>query len=158
MISGFRHLVGQFSFGPVAMAIKALAAPVALGAHALIVDRNGRVALVRHSYKNGWSLPGGGVARGEPASDAILREMREELGDVRSSPPVLFGLYTRSSGWATNVIALYLLANAEVGFRPNFEVREMQFADPAALPDGTGAGTRRRVAEFTNKTPPSPYW
>jgi ADP-ribose pyrophosphatase YjhB (NUDIX family) len=158
MISGFLRQVGQFAVGPVVMALKALIAPVALGAHALVVDRSGRIALVRHSYMSGWSLPGGGVARGEPASVAVLRELREELGEVRSDPPVLFGLYTRPTGWATTVIALYVMAHAEVQFRRNFEVREMIFVDPADPPAGTTQGTRRRLAEFTNKTPPSPYW
>jgi len=140
------------------MGVKAVLAPVAYGAQALLVDDAGRVGLVRHSYKDGWSFPGGGVGRGEPASAALLRELREELGSFRSDPPVLFGLYTRPTGWATNVIALYLLMNAQVEFRPNLEIRAFVFADPLALPPGTGRGTARRLAEFCGKTPPSPYW
>src|ERR1700744_1578953 len=91
---------------------QALLAPVAYAACALIV-RDGKVLLVRHSYVSGWLLPGGGVARGEPAEDAILREMREEIGMTRASPPALFGLYSRRAGWATNVIALYRFDDME---------------------------------------------
>ncbi len=158
MLSRMQHWVGQFAVGATSMTVRALIAPVAFGAHAFVVDEAGRVGLVRHSYRPGWSLPGGGVARGEPAAAAVLRELGEELGDVRGDPPVFFGLYTRRRGWATNVIALYRVANARVVFRPNLEVRELIFVDPEAPPPGTAPGTRRRLAEFTGKAPLNPYW
>jgi 8-oxo-dGTP pyrophosphatase MutT (NUDIX family) len=157
MLSWIQRQVGQFAFAGT-MAGKAILAPVALGAHAMLVTPEGKVVLARHSYKSGWSFPGGGVGRAEAPVDALLRELREEIGVVRSDPPLFFGLYTRRSGWATNVIALYCLTNAEVEFRPNFEVREIVFADPVNLPKGTSAGTARRLAEFFDKTPPNPYW
>jgi hypothetical protein len=48
--------------------------------------------------------------------------------------------------------------NAQVEFRPNFEVREIKFIDPANPPAGTSEGTLRRLAEFSSETPPGPYW
>src|ERR1700690_712037 len=80
------------------MTAKTLLSPVALGAHALIVDRSGKILLARHSYMAGWSLPGGGVGRGEPPEAAILRELKEEIGKVRSDPPVLVGVFSRRVG------------------------------------------------------------
>jgi 8-oxo-dGTP pyrophosphatase MutT (NUDIX family) len=136
---------------------QAMLAPVAYAACALIV-REGKVLLVRHSYVSGWLLPGGGVARGEPAQAAILREMREEIGMTRASTPTLFGLYSRKAGWATNVIALYRFDDMEFMFRPNLEVREILFADPREPPEGTPLSVRRRLAELTGLQPRSPYW
>jgi 8-oxo-dGTP pyrophosphatase MutT (NUDIX family) len=124
----------------------------------MIFDRDGKVILARHSYMGGLSFPGGGVGRGEPPVQALLRELREEIGVIRSDPPVFFGIYTRRSGWATNVIVLYRLMNAEVEFRPNMEVREIVFVDPAHPPMGTSSGTARRLAEYVNQTPPTPFW
>ncbi len=158
MLSWIRRWVGQIAFSGFAFAVKALISPTVLGASALIVDRNGKVALVRHSYTLGLSLPGGGVKRSEPPLDAMLRELREEIGVIRADPPQFFGVYTRRTGWATNVVVLYRLMNAEVEFRPNLEVREIFFVDPAVPPPRTTPGTRRRLAEFAQQTPPSPYW
>jgi 8-oxo-dGTP pyrophosphatase MutT (NUDIX family) len=152
-----RSFPSRLAFGTL-MTAKALWAPVALGVHALIVEPGGKVLLARHSYMKGWSLPGGGVGRGEAPVAALLRELREELGSVRSDPPELIGVFSRPAGWATNVIMLYRLGHSDVAFTPNFEVREIIFVDPTAPPPGTSSGTRRRLAEHVGKTPPSATW
>jgi 8-oxo-dGTP pyrophosphatase MutT (NUDIX family) len=139
------------------IAVQALLSPVAFAALALIV-RDGKVLLARHSYVPGWLLPGGGVARGEPPEQAVLREMREEIGLTRASPPELFGLYSRKTGWATNVIALYRMDDVEFTFAPNFEIREIQFADPLDPPQGTPLSVRTRLKEFAGLEPKSAYW
>src|SRR5262245_38148340 len=117
-----RFFVSRLGFGAM-MTAKALWSPVALGVHALIVDADGKVLLARHSYMKGWSLPGGGVGRGEPPPTALRRELREEIGSVSSAEPELIGMLSRRAGWATNVVLLYRLSNARVDFTPNFEVR-----------------------------------
>ncbi|HVJ51393.1 MAG TPA: NUDIX hydrolase [Aliidongia sp.] len=42
----------------------------------------GRILLVRTSYRAGWTLPGGGMERGESPRDAAIREAHEEIGLV----------------------------------------------------------------------------
>ncbi len=139
------------------IAVQALLSPVAFAACGLIV-RDGQVLLVRHSYVRGWLLPGGGVARGEPAEQAILREMKEEIGLTSCATPHLFGLYSRKSGWATNVIALFQLNDVQFTFTPNFEIREILFIDPITPPEGTPVSVKRRLMEFAGVEPKSPYW
>jgi 8-oxo-dGTP diphosphatase len=41
---------------------------------------DGEILLLRSSYRGGWSLPGGGIGRGESVRDAASRELREEIG------------------------------------------------------------------------------
>lgn len=51
------------------------------GVSVIGIDELGRVLLVRHGYGSGrWSLPGGGIGKGEAPEACARREMREELG------------------------------------------------------------------------------
>ena len=139
------------------MTAKALLAPTALGACGVVEDPAGRVLVCRHSYMSGWMLPGGGVGRETPKT-ALLRELGEEIGLIEAEEPQFLGVYTRRAGWATNVVLLYRLKNARIDFKPNLEVRAIQFIDPLKPPAGTAEGTLRRLAEIYGGAAPSPYW
>jgi 8-oxo-dGTP diphosphatase len=58
--------------------------PVSAGA--LIFDSTGRLLILKPTYKEGWTIPGGVMeADGETPWDACRREVREECGiDVRA--------------------------------------------------------------------------
>ena len=47
-----------------------------------VVVRDGKVLLVKEAGVHYFSLPGGGMHNGEPAADAAVREIAEELGLV----------------------------------------------------------------------------
>ena len=53
-----------------------------LGARAVVIDGQGRIFLIKHSYVAGWHLPGGGVETGETIQQALARELAEE-GNIR---------------------------------------------------------------------------
>jgi 8-oxo-dGTP pyrophosphatase MutT (NUDIX family) len=138
--------------------LKGLFAPVSLGVCAIATGADGRVLLVRHTYRPGWYLPGGGVHRRETGEAAVMRELAEEVGLVRADAPMLFGFYLRRNGRHGDYIAAYTVKDAVAEFRPNAEIAELCFADPKAPPPGTSAGTLRRLAEFAAKTNRSPEW
>jgi 8-oxo-dGTP pyrophosphatase MutT (NUDIX family) len=54
-------------------------------AGALFFDADGRVLLVRPTYKPGWDIPGGYLHPGETPTEAVAREVSEELG---IKPPI----------------------------------------------------------------------
>ena len=54
--------------------------PRTFGAHALALTPERNVILVKLRYAPGWRVPGGGRAESEDARDAVLRELREEIG------------------------------------------------------------------------------
>lgn len=56
--------------------------PYRLGAVGIIVNSEGKILIVQMvGYpSNGWRFPGGGVENGETPVQALLRELREELG------------------------------------------------------------------------------
>src|SRR3954449_2056101 len=80
-----------------------------LGVRALVIDPQGRVLLVKHSYVSGWHLPGGGVETGEPIHGALARELLEEGGITALEPPVLQGLYFNSRVSRRDHVALFVI-------------------------------------------------
>ena len=60
------------------------------GCRVLVLDHEERVLLIRHSYgERHWTLPGGGLSRGEDVIAAATREVREECGCYLSEALVL---------------------------------------------------------------------
>lgn len=51
-------------------------------AGAVVEDERGRVLLLRHVFRrgSGWGIPGGFIKRGEQPTEAVRREIREEIG------------------------------------------------------------------------------
>jgi ADP-ribose pyrophosphatase YjhB (NUDIX family) len=60
--------------------VRRVAPSFTVGAMCLIERADGRVLLICQSYRARWGLPGGLLERGEDASDAARREIREEVG------------------------------------------------------------------------------
>jgi 8-oxo-dGTP pyrophosphatase MutT (NUDIX family) len=54
--------------------------PRTFGAHAVALTPEGGLILVKLWYAPHWRLPGGGRPVDEPATEAALRELREEIG------------------------------------------------------------------------------
>ena len=62
------------------------------GAFAVIFDGQDRVLLCHRGDLDIWNLPGGGVEQGETPWDAVVREVREEVG-VDAEVVRLTGVY-----------------------------------------------------------------
>jgi len=131
-----------------------------LGTRAVVLDAEGRVFLVRHSYVAGWHLPGGGVETGETVMEALKRELMEEGRIVPTAEPGLHGLFFNRRVSPRDHVAVYVVR----AFRqdrmpePNREIVACGFFPAADLPPGTTAGTRLRIAEVLEGRPPSGDW
>lgn len=51
-----------------------------IGASAIITDEQRRVLLCHRTDRDFWNLPGGGVEHGETPWQAVIREVKEEVG------------------------------------------------------------------------------
>ena len=132
-----------------------------LGARGVVIDGEGRVLLIKHSYTPGWHFPGGGVEPGETTLDALGRELDEEAGVALTGPAELFGIYFSRHISQRDHVAVYVCRQwrqARQPKIPNLEVIDLGFFAPDALPDGTTDGTRRRIAEIVGGAPPIVDW
>ena len=131
-----------------------------LGARAMVIDGTGRVFLVKHSYVDGWHLPGGGVETGETMLTALTRELAEE-GNIRlAGEPKLHCLFFNARVSRRDHVALYIVR----GFTqngppvPNHEIIEHGFFALNALPQDTSRATRARIAEVFEGVAMSELW
>jgi 8-oxo-dGTP pyrophosphatase MutT (NUDIX family) len=137
-----------------------LARGLTLGVRAVVIDGEGRVLLVKHSYAAGWHLPGGGVEAGETLLGALARELAEEGGIELLAPPVLHGVFYHPVYSRRDHIALYVVRAFRQKSLParTFEIADYGFFAPDRLPPDTTAGTRARIAEVFAGTPPAEQW
>jgi ADP-ribose pyrophosphatase YjhB (NUDIX family) len=131
-----------------------------LGVRAVVLDRDNRVFLVKHSYVSGWHLPGGGVEVGETFGDALRRELVEEGRIEVLGEPALHGLFLNSHVSRRDHVAVYLIRNFSQDRLPeaNREIIACGFFEANALPAETTKGTRLRIAEVLESREPISTW
>ena len=131
-----------------------------LGARALVIDGAGRIFLVKHSYVDGWHLPGGGVETGETLLAALARELAEEGNILLTGPPQLHGIFFNGRASRRDHVALFVVREFRQNGQPvaNHEIVEHGFFALDALPPDTTRATRARVAEVFHGAAVSELW
>ena len=131
-----------------------------MGAQGIVLDRDDRVLLVKHTYRPGWHFPGGGVEKNETVMVALRRELYEEVGVQMEGPPVLFGIYANFRAFPSDHIALFVVRDwhRPIAPEPNREISGQEFFLRDALPEDTIRPVRRRLAEVFANSPPDETW
>ncbi len=131
-----------------------------LGARGLVIDGQGRIFLVKHSYVDGWHLPGGGVETGETMLTALSRELFEEGNIKLTATPKLHGIFFNKRVSNRDHVALYIVREflQDAPPVPNREILEHGFFARDALPPDTGRATRARIAEVFDGVEVSELW
>lgn len=134
--------------------------PMTLGVRGLIIDKDERILLVKHTYVTGFYLPGGGVEPGETIVQALERELREECAISLKSPPLLHNIYLNKRSSLRDHVALFLIRDfSDEGPRlPDKEIAEVKYFSVNELPNEATPATRARINEIINNTPTSSYW
>ncbi len=120
-----------------------------LGVQGVVLDREDRILLVRHGYRPGWHLPGGGVEWKENTVEALERELREETGLELTATPLLHGIFTNFTKFPGDHIVVYIVRDwKQNGLPPaNLEIREQRLVPFEELPEDLVTGARNRINE-----------
>ena len=131
-----------------------------VGVRGLVLDGEGRVLLVKHSYVAGWHLPGGGVEKGETLLAALARELREEGNIELNAAPVFHAIYFNRRISSRDHVALYVVRSFQQTAlpQPNHEIVAHGFFAMQDLPADTSRATRERIAEVVTGRTPSETW
>jgi 8-oxo-dGTP pyrophosphatase MutT (NUDIX family) len=131
-----------------------------IGVRGLVLDGEGRVFLVKHSYVAGWHLPGGGVEKGETLLAALARELREEGNIELNDTPVLHAMYFNRRISSRDHVALYVVRSFRQTAppKPNHEIIAHGFFAMQDLPAATSPATRERIAEVVTGRTVSETW
>jgi len=134
--------------------------PMTLGVRVLVENEKGEVLLVKHTYVEGWYLPGGGVETGDTMAQTAIKELREEVGYEIIGEPKLLGIYKNKSASKRDHVALYKVEGwREVEpFKPNHEISAIGFFPVDELPQNITKGNLRRIHEVYFNEPASQYW
>ena len=119
------------------MTISRFEAPVIRIAAAVIVDGKGRTLLVRKRGTEAFMQPGGKLHDGEPATDAVVRELREELGcRVRGDPRPLGTFTAAAANEPDTIVEAELFAlDVDGDIVPAAEIEEARWHDPLVPAD-----------------------
>jgi ADP-ribose pyrophosphatase YjhB (NUDIX family) len=144
----FLHVYWRFSRG------------LTVGVRGVVLDAQGRVFLVKHSYVAGWHLPGGGVEPGETLVAALGRELAEEGNIELIGPPELYAVYWNRRMARRDHVALYVVRSFRQTAppQPNHEIVAHGFFAPDAFPPETSLATRARVAEVLEGRNAAEIW
>jgi 8-oxo-dGTP diphosphatase len=125
-----------------------LSAKFNVGVAGLVRDDEGRVLLLRHTYRPArpWGLPGGGLRSGETLEDCLRREMREETG-LRIEVLGLLSAAAHLDRKLVDMIFVCRLAAGETldNFKSSAEVVEARFFSLGELPEEMSRGQRRLI-------------
>ncbi len=117
-----------------------------LGVRGCVIDAEGRVLLIRHSYTPGWHFPAAGSRSGRRPSTRWRPKLREEANVILTGEPVFAGLFLNARTSRRDHVVLYRIDGwtQPAPFTPTREILEARFFARDALPEGVTRGTRER--------------
>lgn len=120
-----------------------IASPSYTAGAVCVLEHEGEVLVLWQPHRQGWSLPGGFMGKGEEAADAVRREVAEEVGlDIDPGDPVAVRVDAQAQG-------IDVIFRVRLGRRPSLqlatEARKAEWVRPALIEEAD-ASTRAILA------------
>lgn len=119
-----------------------------VGVSGLVRDDEGRILLLKHTYRGNkpWGLPGGGLRPGESLEECVEREAFEETGMRVEVVAMLSGAAHFDRRLVDMIYSCRLLPGESLDkFKPNAEVAEAHFFHIDDLPPAIASGQQRLI-------------
>lgn len=129
-----------------------------VGVRAIVINDKNEILLVKHTYSKDWYLPGGGVAKNETASAAIIRELFEETGVKVITPPKLLNIYFHQILGVNDYPILYLVNSFTQEKVSSPEIATISWFKLDKLPDDISPATQKRLNEYFLNEPITELW
>ena len=113
------------------------------GVNIVLTNAQGEYLFVHNGLK--WSLPGGGINRGETSRQAIIRETREETGLIIERP-IMIADVQLVINWKHKVI-LFTATSWDGIINPLFkdEIKDVRFFKPEKVQDNEDIYRAQRI-------------
>ena len=126
--------------------------PRTFGAHALALTPGEKLILVKLRYASGWRLPGGGRTENEDPRDAVLRELREEIGMTVHGTVELAAELDEAADFKRDLAFLFVVRDVEYR-RPrwSWEIEQLCEASIDNLPPDLSPRAARWIAAIRER-------
>jgi 8-oxo-dGTP pyrophosphatase MutT (NUDIX family) len=110
--------------------------PRTFGAHGYALTPERKLILVKLRYAPGWRLAGGGRQPRENATDAALRELREEIGMIGHGRVRLACELEQHSDFRRDLASVVIVEDVRYRPRWSWEIEQVIEVAPGQLPPG----------------------
>ncbi|HCB02065.1 MAG TPA: ADP-ribose pyrophosphatase [Anaerolineae bacterium] len=120
--------------------------PVRMGVRVMMIQDD-KVWLIRHTYLNGWFMPGGGLKRNESLEQAARREAKEETG-AELGEITLLGVFSNFIQWKTDHTVVFLCKDFKIIGKSDAEIAELKQFPLSELPEFVYPSHRKLLEEY----------
>lgn len=117
--------------------------PRTFGAHVVAVTPRSTIVLVKLRYAEGWRLPGGGRKAAEGPREAVLRELREEIGMISHGEVRLAAELQETPDYKRDTSSLFIVRDVEYKPKWSLEVEAVTEVSLNRLPPDLPPRTSR---------------